>query len=56
MSPWTGTMNQYSKPHVPLGHLWVDIQDGWPAAENAAMLTEESPLTGATDRTRENFF
>ena len=39
----------YLKPCVPLGHLWTDIQDGWPTTENVSMLTEENPHTGATE-------
>lgn len=31
----------------PSGCLWADIQDRWPAADNASRLTDENPLTGA---------
>lgn len=40
----------------PSGHLWADIQDRWPAADNASVLTEENPLTGASKGAKGNLF
>ena len=41
---------------IPLGHLWTDIQDGWPAADSVSTLMEENPLTGAAQGAEGNLF
>lgn len=38
----------------PSGRLWADIQDRWPAADNASRLTDENPLTGAGEGSEGN--
>ena len=40
----------------PSAHLWADIQDRWPAADDASVLTEENPLMGASEGAKGNLF